>query len=123
MASGDSVARLYGVLTPHERFVAAADAMSRDDALAQGRLDASCPRRRYEGPDQAYRRRLAVAAQLTVVACGAVLRDLEALRLTDACAEELGSYARWAGEVAGSAFVSGWQARELAAMAAGEPHD
>jgi hypothetical protein len=67
VSSNGNPERLYGRLKPPERLTLLLEAMARDDAAEAQRLNGSCPRRSYTGPDHRFGGRLDMAFDIVAV--------------------------------------------------------
>jgi hypothetical protein len=67
--SKPNVEKLYGNLKGPERLTLLLEAMARDDAAEAGRLQGSCPRSSYTGPDPGFFQRLTMAFDTVAVVC------------------------------------------------------
>ena len=69
MASADSPAKHYEVLSGPERFALMVEAMARRDDAEADRLEDSCPQRTYRTDEWAFRERMRVASKIAMMAC------------------------------------------------------
>ena len=64
---GGNYDKLYDRLKPQERLTLYIEAMARDDAAESSRIQSTCPRSTYTGPDPRFYERLSMAFDVTAV--------------------------------------------------------
>ncbi len=84
MSKKNGLGKLYGKLTPEERFRLDLEAMARGDATESERLTRTCPRQTYVMNDWGFAGRWQLSAELTLRVYARVAQLLERLRMVEA---------------------------------------
>jgi hypothetical protein len=107
---GDGLAKLYGRLTPSERFRLDVEAQARGDEKESERLVESCPIRSYTMPEYAFSARWRTTTEMVLAACMDLSQHMSRLSMIDVLLETLPAARNIYSLEAGAAYLDGHKA-------------